>query len=102
MSTAQRAREILGAPTQMGIKFHELAYLLAQSRAVLALLDVRVFDFRLKLINSGFQRIEEGAQIRLVLLREALGFLFENLIGERLELIGERLLGIEEQRKLIL
>jgi hypothetical protein len=99
---AQGAREILGVFAQVLIQFHELANLLAERRAVLAFLHVGVFDLGLEFIDAGFQRIEQGTEIHLILLGEALGLVLENLRGERLELVGERLLRIEQQRELVL
>jgi len=64
-----------------------LAYLFGKRRAVLGLLDVNVFHLGLELDDLELERIEQLAQVRLILVGEALALFFEDLVGQALELV---------------
>ena len=96
----QRAREIRGALIELLVQAHELTHLLGQRRAVLAFGDISRFDLALKLLQTRLQWLQQLAQGRLVLLAEALRFLFQNFLRQYLELLRELTTGILQQCQL--
>ena len=71
--------------------------MLGQCTAVFAFLHVDLFHLALEFLQFSFERVEELAQALLVLLAEALGFFFQNIVSQVFKLMGEFFAGALQQ-----
>ena len=91
----------MGVLGELLVEAHQLPDLFAEGGALLGLVDVDLLDLALEVAELGAQRIEDGAEGGVVLLGEAAGFFLEDVVGQRLELIGELSAGGQEQLDLL-
>ncbi len=82
----ERGGEVLGVLAERLIERHQLAHLLAERGAVAGLLVVDGFDLGLELAQLLLQRVEQLTEVAAVLLGEALALLFQDVVGQVLEL----------------
>jgi len=83
------------------VERHELSHLLGERGAILSFGDVGLFDLALEFGQTQLERFEQGTQFVLVLLGEAARFLFEDVVGQILELLGELLARVFEQAQFL-
>jgi hypothetical protein len=96
----ERHRQAMRLFGDLPVQFLQLAQFGAQRCLLLDVLGVDLLHLHLELGHAFAQRIDDLTQAGFVVLGETLALFFEDLAGQRLELVGEFVLRLGQQRDL--